>query len=323
MVCRILAAWLISLQVSLAAPAGMVWIPGGVFLMGDETMPDSMPRHNVWVDGFWMDETEVTNAEFARFVDATGYVTVAEQALDPNDFPGAPKEALVPGAVVFAAPDHSVSLGNYLQWWSYVHGANWRHPLGPQSTIEGKDNFPVVHIAWEDAQAYAKWAGKRLPTEAEWERAARGGLDAMPFVWGDDWMPSGKFMANTFQGHFPDRNSGEDGFTGAAPVKSFPANGFGLYDMAGNVWEWCSDWYRADTYAGRSALTVNPQGPDSPLDPDEPGVSKRVAKGGSYLCTSQYCSRYRPGGRGKTEVDTGSNHAGFRCVMDAAATNSR
>jgi formylglycine-generating enzyme required for sulfatase activity len=316
---RLFVAMLLSAQVLIAAPAGMVWVPGGVFLMGDETMPDAMPRHAVWVDGFWMDETEVTNAEFAQFVDATGYVTVAERPLNPADFPGAPAEALVPGAVVFAEPAGAVSLGDHLQWWSYVPGAHWRHPLGPASSIKGIENHPVVHVAWEDAQAYAKWAGKRLPTEAEWERAARGGLDDAPFVWGEEWMPDGKFMANTFQGHFPDRNTAEDGFAGAAPVKSFPANGLGLYDMAGNVWEWCSDWYRGDMYALRGEMTVNPSGPDGSFDPAEPGVKKRVTKGGSFLCTSQYCSRYRPGGRGKSEIDTGTNHIGFRCVRDAAS----
>lgn len=316
---RCFFAALLGVQVLVASPPGMVWVPGGVFLMGDDTMPDSIPRHDVWVDGFWMDETEVTNAEYARFVDATGYVTVAERPLDPADFPGAPKEALVSGAVVFAAPDHEVALGNHLQWWSYVPGASWRHPEGPDSNLDGRENYPVVHIAWEDAVAYANWAGKRLPTEGEWERAARGGLDGAPFVWGKEWMPDGKIMANTFQGHFPDRNTAEDGFAASAPVKSFPANRFGLYDMAGNVWEWCSDWYRADVFANRTGLTVNPKGPDDSLDPAEPGVKKRVTKGGSFLCTSQYCSRYRPGGRGKSEIDTGTNHTGFRCVRDGGA----
>ncbi len=303
------------------APAGMVWIPAGTFAMGSQAdeMPDGKPIHQVYVDGFWMDETEVTNAQYAEFVDETGYVTVAERPLDPKDFPGAPPEMLVPGAVVFAPPAGAVPLDTNLRWWNYVPGASWRHPTGPDSNLEGRENFPVINVAFEDAKTYAEWAGKRLPTEAEWERAARGGLDQQPFVWGDTFEPAGKHLANTFQGHFPDNNTAADGFVEASPVRSFPPNAFGLYDVAGNVWEWCGDWYRPDTYAIRAEkgeLAVNPKGPDESYDPQEPGVAKRVQKGGSFLCTNQYCSRYMPGGRGKGDVDTGTNHIGFRCAKD-------
>jgi formylglycine-generating enzyme len=304
------------------APEGMVWIPGGEFSMGaeDPEMRDARPFHRVALDGFWMDRTEVTNEEFARFVKATGYVTVAERQPDSKKFPGAPPENLVPGSVVFTPPDTKVSLNNHYVWWSYVKGANWRHPNGPESDLQGKEKYPVVHIAYEDAEAYAKWKGKRLPTEAEFEFAARGGLDRKPYAWGDEFKPGGKFQANTFQGHFPDKNTGEDGFTGSAPVGSFTPNGFGLFDMAGNVWEWTADWYRPDYYRTLAATTQvarNPQGPVDSLDPSEPGVAKRVQKGGSFLCTDEYCTRYMPGGRGKGEPDTGTNHLGFRCARSA------
>ncbi|RZU43053.1 formylglycine-generating enzyme family protein [Edaphobacter modestus] len=310
------------------APAGMVWISGGEFSMGAQDPPgmddvgmkatyDSRPVHRVYVDGFFMDRTDVTNAEFERFVKATGYVTVAERKPRAEDFPGAPPENLVAGSVVFSPPDHPVSLDNYFQWWSYVAGANWRHPQGPKSSIAGKGDYPVVHVAYEDAQAYAKWAGKRLPTEAEWEFAARGGLAGKPYVWGDDFRPHGKWMANTHEGQFPMKDTGADGYVGAAPVAQFPANGYGLYDMAGNVWQWTSDWYRPDYYKQLNAAGVarNPQGPESAYDPSEPGTQKKVHRGGSYLCTDQYCSRYMVGTRGKGETDTGTNHLGFRCVM--------
>jgi formylglycine-generating enzyme required for sulfatase activity len=299
----------------------MVWIPGGEFWMGVEhpKMPDSRPVHRVYVDAFWMDKTEVTNAEYEAFVKATGYVTIAERTPRAEDFPGAPPENLVAGSVVFSPPPEEVPLDNHFRWWTYVHGANWRHPEGPDSNLAGKANYPVVHIAWPDAVAYAEWEGKRLPTEAEWEFAARGGLDRKPFVWGDQFAPAGKLQANTFQGHFPDRNTREDGFATTAPVASFVPNGYGLYDMAGNVWEWVSDWYRPDTFVRRASLgTVrNPQGPESSYDPAEPGVAKKVMKGGSFLCTDAYCSRYMPGGRGKGDINTGTNHLGFRCVRAA------
>jgi formylglycine-generating enzyme required for sulfatase activity len=314
----------------------MVWIPGGEFSMGAQDPPDmehdqvgmkatrdSRPVHRVYVDGFWMDKTDVTNAEFAKFVAATHYVTEAERTPNAEDFPGAPPENLVAGSVVFAAPDHPVSLDNYLAWWSYVKGANWRHPTGPGSDIKGKDNYPVVHVSYDDAKAYAKWAGKRLPTEAEWEFAARGGLTGKPFVWGDTFRPNNKNMANTFQGHFPDKNTGDDGFKATSPVTSFPPNGYGLYDMAGNVWQWTSDWYRPDYYrqlAATGEVARNPVGPDNSFDPEERGVSKRVMRGGSYLCTDQYCSRYMVGTRGKGEASTGTNHLGFRCVKPVPRT---
>ena len=309
-------------------PAGMVWIPGGEFSMGAQDQPemnqvgmeattDSRPIHRVYVDGFWMDQTDVTNADFEQFVRATGYITVAERKPRAEDFPGAPPENLVAGSVVFSPPDHPVPLNNHYQWWSYVPGANWRHPLGPRSNIKGKAKYPVVHIAYEDALAYANWAGKRLPTEAEWEFAARGGLTGKPFVWGEQFRPDGRWMANTHQGHFPDTDTGEDGYVGIAPVAQFPSNNYGLYDMAGNVWQWASDWYRPDYYQqllAAGGVARNPQGPDASFDPKEPREPKRVMRGGSFLCTDQYCSRYMVGTRGKGEVSTGTNHLGFRCV---------
>jgi len=290
-------------------------------MVGMRATEDSRPVHRVYVDGFWMDKTDVTNAEFARFVAATHYITVAERKPKAEDFPGASPEVLVPGAVVFSPPPNAVPLNDQLQWWSYVKGANWRHPTGPSSDIKGKENYPVVSVAYEDALAYAKWAGKRLPTEAEWEFAARGGLTGKPFVWGDTFKPGGKFMANTFQGHFPNKNTDEDGFITASPVTTFPANGYGLYDMAGNVWQWVSDWYRPDYYkrlAASGSVSRNPAGPGDSMDPAEPGVPKRVMRGGSFLCTDQYCSRYMVGTRGKGEVSTGTNHLGFRCVKQVS-----
>ncbi|HWA28356.1 MAG TPA: formylglycine-generating enzyme family protein [Lacunisphaera sp.] len=312
------------------APAGMVWVPGGEFSLGckdprgdlcggNEAMDDARPIHRVQVDGFWMDRTEVTNAAFARFVAATAYVTVAERPLRPEDWPDVPREKLRPGSVVFSPPAEAVPLDDALRWWRYVPGANWRHPTGPGSDLAGREQYPVVHIAYEDAEAYAKWAGKRLPTEAEWEFAARGGRAGQAYPWGDDLTPGGRWMANIWQGEFPVRNARADGYAEAAPVASFPPNGYGLHDMSGNVWEWCSDWYRPDAYArqARNGTVVhNPCGPaqaDS-LDPQEPGVPKRVQRGGSFLCTDLYCTRYMLGTRGKGAVDTGSNHAGFRCV---------
>jgi formylglycine-generating enzyme required for sulfatase activity len=309
-------------------PEGMVWIPGGEFSMGAaeqagmndvgmQATEDSRPIHRVYVDGFWMDATEVTNAQFARFVDATKYVTVAEHTPRAEDFPGAPPENLVAGSVVFSPPNHAVPLDNHFQWWAYVKGANWRHPTGSASNIIGRDQFPVVQIAYEDAMAYAKWAGKRMPTEAEWEFAARGGLDGKIYPWGDEFKPAGKMMANSHQGHFPDHDTAEDGYKGLAPVAQFPANGYGLFDVAGNVWEWVSDWYRPDYYATLAAsgkVARNPQGPDTPYDPAEPNEKKRVHRGGSFLCTDQYCSRYMVGTRGKGESSTGTDHLGFRLV---------
>ncbi len=318
-----------------AAPLGMVWIPGGEFsmgarqplqaqdLVGMQATADSRPVHRVFVDGFWMDATEVTNEQFAAFVAATGYVTVAERTPRAEDFPGVPANRLVAGSAVFSAPAGPVSLHDALQWWSYLPGASWRHPLGPASSIEGKERQPVVHVAYEDALAYAQWAGRRLPTEAEWEFAARGGLTGKVFPWGDDFAgaefaPGDRWMANTHQGHFPDHDTGADSFAGVGPVAQFPANGYGLYDVGGNVWEWVSDWYRSDYYAelaAAGAVARNPQGPSSSHDPDEPGVPKRVHRGGSFLCTDQYCSRYMVGTRGKGDVGTSTDHLGFRTVV--------
>jgi formylglycine-generating enzyme len=312
-----------------ATPAGMVWVPGGEFSMGAADAPDmngvgmkatedSRPIHRVYVDGFWMDKTDVTNEEFARFVKATGYVTIAELTPTAEDFPGAPPENLVAGGVVFSPPDHAVPLVDHYQWWSYLKGANWRHPEGPKSDIKGREKYPVVQVAYPDALAYAKWAGKRLPTEAEWEFAARGGLSGKPYVWGEEFRPNGKWMANTHQGMFPVKDTGEDGHIGIAAVAQYPPNGYGLFDMAGNVWQWTSDWYRPDYYqqlATARSVARNPQGPDSPLDPAEPTEKKKVHRGGSFLCTDQYCSRYMVGTRGKGEISTGTNHLGFRCVM--------
>jgi len=313
------------------APAGMVWIPGGEFAMGSDDAGESLcsmagvtldaqPIHRVYVGGFWMDQTEVTNEQFQKFVDATGHVTVAERTPTAAEFPGAPPENLVAGSAVFAPTSQRVALDNCFQWWSYVHGANWRHPTGPDSDLQGREKHPVVQIACEDAAGYAKWAGKRLPTEAEWEFAARGGAAGKLYSWGNELKPGGKFQANIYQGSFPvtDGDTGEDGFKGIAPVAQFATNGYGLYDMAGNVWEWCSDWYRPDYYAQLAkagGVTRNPQGPASSYDPAEPTEKKRVHRGGSFLCTDQYCTRYMIGTRGKGEASTGSNHLGFRCVQ--------
>ncbi len=300
-------------------PPGMVWIPGGTMIRGsgNPKMRDAMPRHKAAVDGFWMDRTAVTNEQFEQFVKATGYVTVAERTPNPKDFPGAPPENLVAGSVVFTPPREAVPLDNHFRWWSYVKGANWRHPDGPTSNLEGRARHPVLQVAWEDAVAYAKWAGKRLPTEAEFEFAARGGLEDKKYAWGDELKPNGKWMANIWQGKFPIENTEEDGFRAAAPVGSFPPNGYGLYDMSGNVWQWCSDWYRADYYQQLVAANQpvrNPQGPRDSFDPSERNVAKRVMRGGSYLCCDQYCSAYEVGARGKGAPDTGTNHVGFRCV---------
>jgi formylglycine-generating enzyme len=310
------------------APEGMVWILGGEFSMGSDAaceslcgLPgvtrDALPVHRVYVDGFWMDKTDVTNEKFQEFVNATGYVTIAERAPTKEEFPTAPPENLVAGSTVFTPTPGPVSLKNHFQWWRYQQGANWRHPEGPDTDLRGKEKYPVVQIAYPDAVAYAKWAGKRLPTEAEFEFAARGGLSGTTYAWGNDLKPGGKWMANIYQGQFPVSDTGEDGFAGLAPVAQFPPNGYGLYDMAGNVWQWCSDWYRRDYYdqlAAASGIARNPSGPDTPFDPLEPTEKKRVHRGGSFLCTDQYCTRYMVGTRGKGDVSTGSNHLGFRCV---------
>jgi formylglycine-generating enzyme required for sulfatase activity len=313
------------------SPKNMVWIPGGEFSMGSEDpttgavcgghepMPDARPIHRVYVDGFWMDKTEVTNAQFRKFVKATGYRTIAELAPTREEFPTAPKENLVAGSTVFTPTPNPVALHDMFQWWRYQHGADWKHPEGPQSNLDGRENYPVVQVAYPDAVAYAKWAGKRLPTEAEWEFAARGGQAGSTYAWGNTLNPGGKWMANIYEGKFPTQDTGADGFVGIAPVAHFPPNNYGLYDVAGNVWEWCSDWYRADYYAQLAAtgkgVVRNPQGPVTSFDPAEPKEKKRVHRGGSFLCTDQYCTRYMVGTRGKGEVNTAANHLGFRCVQ--------
>jgi formylglycine-generating enzyme len=316
-----------------APRTGMVWIPGGEFSMGapdprgiehggHDAMPDARPIHRVSVEGFWMDATEVTNGQFARFVKATGYVTVAERKPTREEFPDAPDANLVAGSVVFNPTAQPVPLDDHYRWWTYVPGASWRHPTGPGSDVKGHEKYPVVQVAYEDAAAYAKWAGERLPTEAEWEFAARGGLTGKLYPWGDELRPDGKWMANIYEGRFPlnGADRGEDGFAGLAPVAQYPANAYGLYDVAGNAWEWVSDWYRPDYYAtlaSQSGVARNPLGPETSYDPAEPREPKRVHRGGSFLCVEDYCARYMIGSRGKGEVRTGSNHVGFRCVRDA------
>ncbi|MES1185024.1 MAG: formylglycine-generating enzyme family protein [Myxococcales bacterium] len=311
----------------MSAPAGMVWIPGGEFSMGSadptvgghchEPMDDARPIHRVWVSGFFMDQTEVTNESFARFVAATGYITVAERRPSARELPGVPDEQRVAGSSVFTPPPSAVPLDRPLAWWRFVAGASWKHPEGPGSSLVGKETHPVVHVAYQDAVAYARWADKDLPTEAEWEFAARGGKAGQLYPWGNELRPGGRFVANIYQGQFPVADTGADGFVGSAPVGSFEPNAFGLYDMAGNAWEWTRDWYRADTYARDAKLgTVrDPQGPDTSFDPSEPTTAKRVQRGGSFLCTSDYCTRYMVGTRGKSEADSPAGHVGFRCVQ--------
>jgi formylglycine-generating enzyme required for sulfatase activity len=307
---------------------GMVWITGGTFLMGTndkESFPNERPAHLVTLEGFWIDKHDVTNAEFTKFVEATGYLTTAERTVDWEELkkelpPGTPKpddSALAPGSLVFTPTASSVPLNDLSAWWRWVKGANWRHPEGPQSSIQGRENHPVVQVSWYDATAYAQWAGKRLPTEAEWEFAARGGVESKRYVWGNDFMPDGRYMANTWQGVFPVRDTGEDGFVGTSPAGSFPANGYGLYDMAGNVWQWCSDWYRVDAHIEATSKNVcrDPGGPAESYDPADPYSPKRVVKGGSFLCNPSYCESYRPTARRGTPPDTGSCHTGFRCVI--------
>jgi formylglycine-generating enzyme required for sulfatase activity len=309
------------------APPGMVWVPGGDFTMGtdsDQAWPDERPEHRVRVAGFWMDEHEVTNAEFRAFVEATGHVTTAEKAPTleeimkqvPPGTPPPPPEVLVPGALVFTPTEGPVPLNDVSQWWKWTPGADWRHPEGPESDIAGKDDHPVVHVSWDDATAYARWAGKRLPTEAEWEFAARGGLDRQPYVWGDQVPTDSDIFANIWQGGFPYQNTEKDGFVRTAPVKSFRPNGYGLYDMAGNVWEWCADWYQRDLYVQRSGSGIidNPRGPERSSDPTQPFTPLRSQRGGSFLCNDSYCSRYRPSARHGCSPDTGMSHVGFRCV---------
>ncbi|HLS96686.1 MAG TPA: formylglycine-generating enzyme family protein [Sphingobacterium sp.] len=293
----------------------MVLIEGGKFMMGSESFDDAQPIHEVEVASFYMDEHEVTNEQFEAFVKATGYVTVAERPLRPEDFPGVDPAMLVPGSAVFTPPKGVHGLQNHLQWWTYVPGANWRHPEGPDSSIRGKEHHPVTQLAYQDAAAYAEWAGKRLPTEAEWEYAAKAGKHTTEtYYWGTEKKENGRWLANIYQGEFPIDNTKEDGFETTAPVKSFPPNAWGLYDMEGNVWEWCADLYRPDYYA-RSAKS-NPKGPADSYDPQEPGAIKRVQRGGSFLCNDEYCERYKAGSRGKGEENSPTNNVGFRCVKD-------
>jgi formylglycine-generating enzyme required for sulfatase activity len=309
------------------APEGMVWVEGDEFMMGSDdrdAYSHERPAHMVRVDGFWMDKTEVTNAQFAAFVEATRYVTVAERKPDweelkkqlPSGTPKPPDSVLVPGSLTFFSPDKPVRLDNYAQWWRWTPEANWRQPEGRGSTIEARLDHPVVHIAYEDAIAYCQWADKRLPTEAEWELASREGQPARPFNFASDISSGESYNANVFQGSFPNNNLMADGFKRTAPVKSFPPNQYGLYDLIGNVWEWTSDFYHPDYYAelASKGVAVNPKGPARAFDPAEPGIVKYVTKGGSYLCATDYCSNYRPTARQATAFDSGQSHIGFRCV---------
>ncbi|MCI0365461.1 MAG: formylglycine-generating enzyme family protein [Phycisphaerales bacterium] len=354
------AVWAQSRRADAPAPPGMAWIPGGEFVMGTDdakSMMNERPAHRVKVDGFWMDQTPVTNAQFRAFVEATGYVTIAERPVDWEELrkqvaPGTPKppeELLKPGSLVFTPPapeeipeGQSVDVRDMSNWWTWTTGADWKHPQGPGSSIEGKDDYPVVQVSWDDAAAYAKWAGKRLPTEAEWEFAARGGAKTNTrFWWGDELQPQssvsgvgggdswGKFMANIWQGEFPVRDTAEDGFARQSPVGAFPANGYGLHDMAGNVWQWTADLYRADAHAlsvhelskSGASCCENPKGPTECFNPTRavPGAVERVTKGGSFLCHASYCESYRPTARRGTPPDTGTEHIGFRCVKSADA----
>ena len=317
------------------APQGMVWIPGGTFEMGNpDPQPnqmDEVPVHTVTLDGFWMDETEVTNRQFKQFVDETGYVTVAEKQVDRDALKkqigieavdALPDQAFDPSSICFNSNfDPSAIDKSDPRWpysvWQVVKGADWRHPEGPDSSIEGRMDFPVVHVSWDDAIAYCKWAGKRLPTEAEWEYAARGGLKDATYPWGNEREPNGKHVSNIWQGDFPFENTLDDGFKTASLVKSFPPNAYGLYDMSGNVWEWCYDWYRPDYYAFSSAR--NPFGPSSSVDPMEPSIPKRVQRGGSFMCSDTYCIGYRVMSRMKGDLQTGTFHCGFRCVIGSEA----
>ena len=306
----------------------MAWIPDGSFLMGsDRHYPEEAPVHKVAVRGFWIDTHTVTNAEFKRFVDATGHVTLAERPARAEDYPGADPELLAPSSVVFQKTAGPVDMGNPHNWWTYQRGADWRHPRGPGSSLQGLWKHPVVHVAFEDAEAYAAWAGKSLPTEAEWEFAARGGLEGAEYCWGDEFKVRGRSMANTWQGQFPWQNLLEDGYEWTAPVGSFAPNGYGLYDMAGNVWEWTTDWYQEHGCITHACCTLdNPRGGsvEGSYDPRTPAVRipRRVMKGGSHLCAPNYCHRYRPAARMAQPVDTSTCHLGFRCVVRTEPSKS-
>jgi sulfatase modifying factor 1 len=305
----------------------MVRVPGGTFLMGsNDHYPEEAPAHHVTVDSFWIDRTPVTNRQFKAFVKATGHKTFAEIVPDPKDYPGAFAHMLYAGSLVFTPPQSVTNLRDWSQWWQFMKGADWRHPYGPKSNINVQDNHPVVHVSFYDAQAYAKWAGKDLPTEAEWEFAARGGLDGAEFAWGDQFTPGGVHMANTWQGEFPLQNLSWDGYERTSPVNAFAANGYGLHDMIGNVWEWTSDWWSArhDADAPKACcIPENPRGAreDGSYDPCQPNIRipRKVLKGGSHLCAPNYCRRYRPAARHAEPVDTSTSHVGFRCVRRTPA----
>jgi formylglycine-generating enzyme required for sulfatase activity len=304
-------------------PDGMCWIPGGLFSMGsDRHYPEEAPVHRVTVDGFHLDRTPVTNAQFRRFVEATGHVTFAEIPPDPAQYPGALPHMLKAGSLVFSPPDRPVDLRDWGQWWRFGFGADWRHPYGPESSIDGLDDHPVVHVVYQDAEAYAVWAGKELPTEAEWEFAARGGLDGAEFAWGADYMPGGKPMANTWHGAFPHQKDDVHPFRRTSPVGSFPPNGYGPLDMIGNVWEWTIDWFRPKHAADpvkACCIPSNPRGGsrEASIDPNQPEIPipRKVLKGGSHLCAPNYCRRYRPAARHAQPIDTSTSHIGFRCVL--------
>ena len=306
-----------------ATRAGMIHVPGGTFVMGsDAHYPEERPAHKATVDGFWIDERPVTNARYQAFVDATGYVTTAEKVPDPADYPGALPELLFAGSLVFVRPAGPVDRRDIRNWWQWIKGADWRHPQGPDSSIIGKEAVPVVHVAYADAEAFAQWEGKVLPTEAEWEFAARGGLDGAAYAWGEEFLPGGKYMANTWQGEFPWENLEKDGFEGTSPVGSFPPNGYGLYDMIGNTWEWTTDWYSTshpDKPQKACCAPRNPRGApmETSYDPAQPDIMipRKVIKGGSHLCAPNYCRRYRPAARYPEPVDTSTSHLGFRCIV--------
>ncbi len=316
------------------APSGMTLIPGGVFTMGsssNEARNDQKPAHKVQINSFYMDVTPVTNRQFKAFVEATGYVTTAEKAPTLEEImsqvpPGTPepsKEALVAASLVFKQSDGPIALHNSNKWWEWKAGASWKHPLGPESSIAGKEDHPVVHISWYDATAYAKWANKRLPTEAEWEYAACGGKNDVRYVWGNEEFSEENPQCNIWHGNFPHNSTKANGYYGTTPVKSYPANPYGLYDMAGNVWQWCTDLYHARYYEqkAKNTVSVNPQGPATSFDPDEPHATKRVHRGGSFLCHASYCKGYQISARMKTSPDTSLNHLGFRCVKDVTSSS--
>jgi sulfatase modifying factor 1 len=311
-----------------AKPGNMIFVPGGTFWMGsDRHYPEEAPTHRAAVDGFWMDRYPVTNRQFRKFVRATGHVTCAEIPPDPKDYPGALPHMLFAGSLVFTRPAGQVDLRNWAEWWTFLRGADWRHPYGRRSSIKGLDDFPVVHVAFADALAFARWAGKDMPTEAEWEFAARGGLDGAEFGWGDELAPGGKHRANTWQGEFPRQNLAEDGYQRTSPVNAFPPNGYGLSDMIGNVWEWTTDWYSPKHTADASKACCIPENPPGgsevgSYDPCQPQskIPRKVLKGGSHLCAPNYCRRYRPAARHAQPIDTSTSHVGFRCIVREKAT---